>query len=324
MNTTPLTVDIIRGPMIESHHQVHALVMTGKGKIKALHGDADRPTFPRSAIKALQAIALVESGAAEAYQVSDAELALACASHVGEKIHTDAVRTWLARIHLTEDDLECGPQVPQDTPVAPAQRICNNCSGKHTGMLTLTMFLKQPTKGYTLATHPTQEKILKTISEMSGATVTAAECGVDGCSAPAMYMPLENFARGFAAFMNPQGLSAERALACRRIMRAVFDNPDMVHGTGKMDSVLMRASKGRIFAKGGAEGVYVLLTPEQDTVIVLKCEDGNMRATQAAVYHMLEKYGLADKETLAALQPLALPPIKNWEKAETGFVRVSG
>lgn len=323
MNKVPLTVDIIRGPMVESRHSVHALLMNGKGAITALYGDAGRQTFPRSAIKALQALPLVESGAAEAYHVTDREMALACASHIAEDRHVDAVRDWLARLQLSEDDLECGPQPQPDKTGITPRRICNNCSGKHTGMLTLALFLKAPTKGYTDPLHPVQQKILAAISEMSGAAVTAAECGVDGCSAPAMFMPLKNLARAFAAFMNPQGLSAERALACRRLLRAATENAGLIQGSGKMDTVLMESARGRLFCKGGAEGVYVLIAPDHDTVAVFKCEDGNMRATQAAVYHILEKYGLADADTLKAIRPIALPAIRNWAGAETGYIRIS-
>lgn len=318
----PLTVEVTRGPAVESSHLVHAVVMDGQGKIKVAYGNAQRLTFPRSSLKPLQAIALVESGAADAFKFSDAEIALACASHSGEEIHTTAVSALLKRIACTEGDLECGAHPPITAPCAPPAVLCNNCSGKHTGMLTLGRFLKIPVRDYTNPTHGVQQKILGTISEMCGNNLTPAVCGVDGCSAPNPAMPLEDLARGLAHLMNPSLFDDTRQNACRRIIRAMAENPDYVAGTGRIDTVLMRAAKGKIMSKGGAEAVNIAVIPEKDTVVALKAEDGNHRASQAALAGVLKMHDLTTADVLDAVHPVAFPVLKNLRGIEVGVVRM--
>lgn len=322
MEHSPLSVEVTRGPAVESRHIVHAVLMDGLGKITTVYGDPARPTFPRSCIKPLQALALVETGAAAAFGVSEAELALACASHSGEEKHTSAVAGWLARLNLDESALECGAQAPYASPSSPPKALCNNCSGKHTGMLTLACFMKTPPAGYTQAGHPAQQAILKAVGDMCGVTITPASCGIDGCSAPNPLLALKNIARGFASFMNPENLSPARKAACQRLFRAMTQHPDLVGGAGRLDTVLMKAAQGKILSKTGAEGVYACLIPEKDTVIVLKTEDGAARAAQAALYALLEKHALAHKAVLDAIRPLALPPLKNWRGLEVGGIRI--
>lgn len=319
----PIHVDIIRGATIESRHRVHAVVTDGAGNIKAVHGDANLPVFARSSIKALQAIALVESGAADAHHVSDIELALACASHMAEEKHVSTAQAWLKRIGLSESDLECGPQPPYERPASEATPVCNNCSGKHTGMLTLALFMKEQTKGYTDVRHPVQQKILGVMADMSGAPLTMAQCGVDGCSAPAPVLPLQSWARAFSSFMMPEKQGAARAKACQRLMSAAIGNPFYVGGTTRLDTVLMQAANGKIFSKAGAEATHVFIVPGQDTVVAIKTEDGAHRGTQAAVHALLERYKLADAATLDAIRPLTLPQIRNWQKLDVGATRVS-
>jgi L-asparaginase II len=322
MKHPPLSVEVTRGPAVESRHAVHAVLMNGQGEIKEIFGDGKRPTFPRSCIKPLQALALVETGAAEAYGLSEAELAIACASHSGEEKHTSAVAVWLKRLGFDETILECGAHAPYASPGSPPSVLCNNCSGKHTGMVTLALSMKVPPAGYTQPTHPVQKMILKTVGEMCGVGITSASCGIDGCSAPNPLMPLESIAAGFAAFMKPEKLSPARAAACRRLFQAMTQRPDMVGGTGRLDTVLMNAAKGNILCKVGGEGVYACLVPEKDTVIALKAEDGALRAAQAALCALLEKYQLAEASVLDAIRPVALPVQKNWRGIEVGVIRV--
>ncbi len=321
----PLTVDVTRGSAVESRHRVNAVLMDGRGNIKAVYGDAQRLTFPRSSLKPLQTIALLESGAADAFAVSENEIALASASHNGEAIHTVPVKSWLARLGLDETALECGGHAPYGAPCQlPFSALHNNCSGKHTGMLTLALFLKAPIVGYTNPEHPVQQMILSTLTEMCGAKLTPACCGIDGCSAPNPAMPLENLARGFSAFMQQQNSpSGKRGDACRRIFQAMARHPDLVGGTeGRLDTVLMRAAQGKIVSKTGAEGTYIAILPEHDTVLALKTEDGAARAGQAALYGLFEKHKLADSAVLDAMRPLALPVLKNWRGLETGRTNV--
>ena len=310
-----LTVEVTRGASVESRHFVHAVLMNGNEELQAVYGDAARLTFPRSTLKPLQTIALIESGAAEAYNLSDAEIALACASHSGEAQHVAAVAKWLKRLGLDETALECGAHSPYGEPGKAGTVLHNNCSGKHAGMLTLALFLKVPLKGYTNPEHPVQQEILKKISAMCGAELTPACCGIDGCSAPNPAMPLENMARGFAKLMQ------QKKPAHKRIFEAMTNYPQLIGGQERLDTILMQAAEGKILSKTGAEGSYIALIPEKDTIIALKAEDGAGRAAQAALYALLEKHGLANAKVLSAIRPLALPVLKNWRNIETGLIR---
>lgn len=322
MNHLPLKIELTRGPAVESSHLIHAVLMDGQKKTVAVYGDPARPTFPRSCIKPLQAIPLIETGAADAYKLSEQEVAIACASHSGEEIHVKVVSVWLKRLGLDETCLECGAHAPYASPSSPAAILCNNCSGKHTGMVTLSLFLKQNPAGYVSADHPVQQKILSAVGDMCGTKVTKEICGIDGCSAPNPVLSLEQIACGFASFMRPENLSLARGAACRRLFQAMIDNPVLVGGTGRMDTALMTAAKGKIMSKIGGEGVYAVVAPEKDRILVLKAEDGATRASQAALYALLEKHDLADEAVLNAIHPIALPAQKNWRGIEVGVIRI--
>jgi len=313
LNHPPLTIKIMRAGFVESSHAVHAVVMQG-GEPAAIYGDAARMTFPRSSIKLLQALPLIESGAADAFGLTDEEIALSCASHGGEDAHTRKVGAWLNRIHLDESDLECGPQAPGTNPCQPATQLCNNCSGKHVGMLTLSLFLKARVLGYTDVDHPVQQKILARISSLCGENLTASACGVDGCAAPAPIMRLESLARAFANFI------AEKSPAPARILRAMAAYPHLVAGRGMLDTALISATNGKVICKTGAEGVYIALAPVKETVIALKAEDGATRASVAALHLLLQKYNLADPTALGEIREISLPSLKNRNGVKVGHI----
>lgn len=315
----PLAVSLTRAGRRESTHRIHAVLMNGEGNTLAAYGDSERITYPRSALKPLQSIALVESGAAAALGVSDAEIALACASHSGEELHTAAVQAWLARLGLDETALGCGAHAPYIDNCRPASLLANNCSGKHTGMLTLARHMKATDGDYLDTEHPVQKTILSTVSDMCGHALCSSDCGIDGCSAPNPAMPLSALARGFATFMRPARASFHRGTACRQIYQAMVEHPVHVGGSkNRLDTVLMQAAGGNILSKTGAEGCYIAVIPAKDTVIALKAEDGATRAAQAALYALLSQHNLADENTLAAIRPLCLPVLRNWRGTAVG------
>ena len=315
----PLAVHLTRGGKIESTHRIHAAVMQGCGDIVAAYGDVHRVIFPRSALKPLQTVALVESGAATRMTVSDAEIALACASHSGEDMHTNAVGAWLARIGCSEADLGCGAHAPYADGCKPAAVLANNCSGKHAGMLTLAKFMDAPVDGYLDTAHPVQQMILSTIADLCGVPLTACDCGIDGCSAPNPSMPLSALARGFAHFMRADRAGLRRGSACRQIYQAMVEHPLLVGGSkNRLDTALMQAAQGQILSKTGAEGCYIAVIPAKDMVIALKAEDGAARAAQAALYALLDAHQLATPDVLAAIEPLCLPRLRNWGGADVG------
>jgi L-asparaginase II len=326
--SSAIEIAATRGGVVESTHRVHAVVAGPDGIATHVFGQADRPTYPRSAIKALQALPLVESGAARAHGLSQAELALACASHEGETFHTGAVGNWLQRLGLSGDALACGPQWPRrpddqagmirqdQQPV----RLHNNCSGKHSGMLTTALHLGDPVTHYQDRRHPVQQRIFAAIGEMADTNLSDAPFGIDGCSAPNPNLPLQAVAVAAArvAEADPARLGPVRAEACRSLCAAMQAHPEMIGGTERVDTDLIRASGGRILSKTGAEGVYVVYLPEQRLGVALKAEDGASRASAAALWSVLETLGLLDDGIRAAMTEHCRPPLRNWDGLVVG------
>jgi L-asparaginase II len=313
----PFVVEVRRGALAESRHRVLAVVADADGAVVAAWGDGQRPIYPRSAVKPLQALPLVESGAADACGLSAAELALACASHGGESVHTCTVASWLGRLGLGPADLECGSHPPYHAATAEAlvargeapSALHNNCSGKHAGMLTTARQLGEPTAGYVRADHPVQRRIAAVLEEMCRAPVAAA--GIDGCSIPTLAQPLAALATGMARFVAPDGLPPARAAACRRIAAAMLAEPGMVAGDGRFCTTLMRAAAGRIVAKGGAEGVYLAGLPARGLGLALKVEDGAPRAAEAGLAALLDWLDALDDGLRVAIAGFAAPRLSN-------------
>ncbi len=324
----PVLVEVTRGGAVESRHRGAVVVVRADGGLVHAWGDVARLVFARSAIKGLQALALVESGAAEAFDVSDAEIALACASHNGEPRHVEIAGQWLARLGLSADDLSCGPQPPRGPGVealaragGKPTRLHNNCSGKHAGMLTLARHLGVPTEGYAAPGHPVQQRVRAILDEMTGADHGAAAIGVDGCGIPTYAVPLEAVARAFARFAAPAGLAPARHAAVRRIRGAVAAEPFLVAGTGRFCTAVMDVTGPAAFVKIGAEGIYIAALPEQGLGVALKIDDGASRAAEVALAALLRYLGVLDEPGRARLAGLAEPPIHNWAGDVTGAVR---
>ena len=188
MAAAPVAVEVWRGERVESRHRVRACVADPNGHVLLALGDVDEPVYPRSAVKPFQALALVESGAADAFGIGTEELALACASHGGEPVHVARVGAWLGRLGLDETALACGPHAPLHQPSATAMlragtipsRIHNNCSGKHAGMLAAALQLSAPTRGYELPHHAVQRHCAGAIAALAGLD-RLPEPGIDGC-----------------------------------------------------------------------------------------------------------------------------------------------
>jgi len=294
----PVLVDVFRGNRAESCHRGALAVVHADGRLLLALGDVDRPVYPRSAVKALQAIPLVESGAADAFELNDAELAVACASHSGEQVHLDAVASLLAKANLRERDLACGAHWPLSEATTRAllragrrpRAIHNNCSGKHAGMLAAAMHLGFDSSGYETPSHPLQAMITRVLSDTCGADLDPGCMGIDGCSLPTYAMPLRSLAQGFARFGTGAGLAPERARAARRLMAACFAKPVFVAGEGRFDTTVLRGLSGAAFTKGGAEGVHCAALPELGLGIALKIDDGAKRGAERALAEVLAAY----------------------------------
>ena len=292
-----------RGGWIESVHRGSFAVANASGRIVASLGDIGRKVFPRSAIKPIQALPLIETGAAGATRLSDVELALACASHGGEPQHVAGVEAWLKRIGCSEADLDCGPHMPSYAAAAealvregkPARRVHNNCSGKHTGFLTVAKQLGAPLKGYDEPTHPVQQRVITVLSELSGVAPTEFEIGIDGCGAPNFALPLSALATALARFADPSDLSAKRRDAILRLHAAIKAQPYFIAGTGRLCTRIIE-SGADVIAKTGAEGVYVASLPSFKLGLALKIDDGASPAAQCLLIALLAALKVVRKD----------------------------
>jgi L-asparaginase II len=313
--TNPILVEVTRGALVESIHRGSFAIMDASGALRLALGDIESPVYSRSSLKPMQAMPLVESGAADAFGLSDEEVALACASHSGEPMHTTRVAAWLARIGLGEGDLACGAHASRYEPVAEAMirrgekptRLFNNCSGKHTGFLTVARHWDIATKGYEQPNHPVQRAVATSLSELCDAG--ELPFGIDGCAAPNFATSLTQFARAAARMAAPDKLEMQRAKAARRIVTAMVAHPELVSGTGRVCAILMRASKGRAAIKAGAEGFYAGWIPETGLGIAIKIDDGAGRAAETVIAALLDTLKLLDGSHAA--QVILRAPILN-------------
>jgi len=324
-----LLVEITRNNTVESRHFGAAVVCDFKGNVLESWGDIDSLIFPRSALKPMLAIQLIESGASKHYALSDAELSLACSSHQGEQMHQDLVESWLNRLGLTEDDLACGAVLPEDTErahqlLATGQhgcRIHHNCSGKHTGFLTTALHLNLPLDNYHLLDHPLQQLSLDMLSDLADIDLKQYPIGIDGCGLPAPTMPLLQLGRATARFANPAELSKNRTQAIYRLHKAITNEPLYIAGYGTVVSELNEVTKGAVLAKTGAEGVITAALPEQGLGIAVKIADGSARASSVALLAILDHLGVLSDEEKHKLQAHISPTIMNSRELAVGEIR---
>ncbi len=320
----PVLVEVRRGGRVESRHHGGFVVSDASGRIVLAAGDPEAAIFPRSAVKAFQALPLVETGAADRLGLDDASLALACASHDGQAAPVAQAGAMLARAGQTEACLECGTHWPSDASAARAlaaagkapSALHNNCSGKHAGFVCLAVASGVPIAGYVRPEHPVMRLVTETVAAMTGSRLDDSNRATDGCSIPTYAVPLLSLARGFARFGSGAGLSHERAAACLRLRQAGAAHPDLVAGERRFDTRLMRALGQRAFVKVGAEGVHCGALPELGLGFAIKCGDGAHRASEVVAAALVER--LLQVE----LAPeLTRPVLRNWNGMRVGEVR---
>jgi L-asparaginase II len=333
----PLIVEVTRGKaesrgdFVESRHRCHVAVVRSDGSVALSWGDIDQPIYGRSAIKPMLALGLVETGAADAFDLSPAEISLACASHSGERQHVDRVRAWLRRIGLSAADLECGPHMPYNEVAMRAMVRAgiepdashNNCSGKHSGFLTTALHRGEPTKGYIQYEHPVQQRLLAIMEQLTDLELSHAPRGVDGCGIPTIAIPIRKTAMAMARLAEPKNLPAARADAARRIVAAMTSEPYMVAGTGEFASEVMNALKGKAALKSGAEGVYAGILPGLGLGVCLKAEDGAGRGCEAAMAQVLIALGVMSEDERATLADRLSPPLSNRAGLKVGRIRAA-
>lgn len=330
INNNPLIVEVTRGGMVESRHRVHALVMDAKGAVLHGWGDPDMLIYPRSAIKPMQALPFIETGAADAVSASTEDVSFACASHNGEWHHANHANTWLERLGLNHESLECIGHYSHEEQTLHEQlsgheRITNahnNCSGKHCGFLTTAQHLGEPLENYISADHPVQQRLIQVLSELGGYDLSKGPTGIDGCGIPVVGMPLSALALAAARMAAPEGLGEQRKTASQRITSAMMAHPYEVAGQNRFDTNMMTAGKGAFATKTGAEGVHVGIFLKSGYGIAVKCEDGTKRATDVATGNILKLLGGLDEEGQAAVSHHLVTPLKNAAGLHVGDIRM--
>jgi L-asparaginase II len=324
-----VAVDLVavdRGPLRESTHQGHVVVTDSDGRVEAALGDPDRPTYYRSSAKPLQALAVLRTGAADRFSLSDEQVAIMCASHSGEPRHVEVVRRLLRAIDMSESALQCGPHWPYYEPAAEAARrrrkeplvVFNNCSGKHSGMLAGSRALGAPAETYLEPDHPVQAGIRAVVEELSACPPSSIAYGVDGCSAPNPGLPLRAMARSLAALVS---LAAAGDAHSRRIVEAMTAHPYLVGGTGRFDTRLMEVARGRLLAKGGAAGLHCTADRRRGRALVVKLESGEGTWVHTAVMAALTQLGWLDDAEIEHLAEFSRPVLTNHRKLEVGQAR---
>ena len=331
-------IELTRGPLVESIHFGALAVVDSSGRLLAAAGDPDLVANLRSSAKPFQILSFVEAGGMEVFGLSERELAIACASHSGTDEHVAVLRGMQARIGVGESDLLCGTHYPLHEATAREMRARgetptpnrHNCSGKHTGMLANARMRGMAIDDYLDPAHPLQQIILREFAAMVGLEAAEVPVGIDGCSAPTFAAPLRRAAHAYALLADPQGLAETRSRALRRIADAMTAHPDMVAGPGRFDTLVMRATGGKVIAKGGAEGYQGMalrpgaLFPGSPGIgITLKIADGDSagRAVGSAAFAALDQLGAlseAERETLAGFDRRVL---RNWRELEIGELR---
>jgi len=317
-----------RGELVESIHRGDAVVVKPDGKIFAQCGDPMKVTYLRSAAKPIQAMAVILSGAADRFGLSEQELAVICSSHYAEDFHLSAVRSILSKIGLNETYLLCGKARPLTEEVAfrsaeqgiPPQKILSDCSGKHSGMLSVCQHKGYPLDSYLSPQHPLQQDILQIMADICDYPQDKIAIGVDGCSVPVFGMPVYNMALGFVRFANPEFLPAKYKAAAERIFSAMNKHPEMVSGTGGFCTELMKATQGRLIGKIGAQGVYCIGIRAPKLGIALKIEDGMLGMASMAAMQVLKELDLLSENEYTKLAKYHIKPNLNDDNITVGKI----
>lgn len=336
----PILVEALRGQALESFHRGAVAVVDDRARVVWSCGDIARPVFPRSAVKLLQALPLVASSAAARLGLTDAHLALACASHGGEPAHVEAAAAMLATAGVGPEVLECGAHWPHHEPsVRELARsgqsptaLNNNCSGKHSGFVCLGCGisgltgapLREFMRGYVEPNHPVMQEVIRAVSTATDHDLANAPVGVDGCSIPTHAIPLFNLALGFARAGTGHDLPPELSAAAQRLREAIAAQPFMVAGSGRFDTRVMQRLGARVCCKIGAEGVYCASLPERGWGVALKMDDGNTsRAAEVVMATLIESLLPLSSDDAKAMRELSELALSNWQGRRVGSLRAA-
>lgn len=311
----PLIVEVTRGSLIESVHEVISVVVDKRRIVVGHRGHVDYAISPRSSIKPLQALPFLESGAFEVFNLQEKHLVLACASHKAEKHHLEALNEWLQIIRKTDSILRCGAGSNSTS------SLTHNCSGKHLGMVSAAMHLKMDPAKYDHFEHPYQEFLRKYLTEASGIDFLKAPHGIDGCCLPTYTMSIQKLALGMSIFVS-EDLVEIRKRSCTRILNAITKYPQYLSGQDDFTHKVIEISQGRAIVKTGAEGSYTGIMPEKGLVFALKVVDGHTRAAEVAALHLFHENGALSSQEMEELKEWATPAVLNSRHEKVGVIRV--
>ncbi|TNE81366.1 MAG: asparaginase [Bacteroidetes bacterium] len=331
MNCNPILVEVLRGDVLESFHRGVVCIVDQDEKLRYSAGDIEQVCYPRSALKFFQQIPLLTSGAADALGLSEEEIAITCGSHNGEDMHVKAVDSILRKAGLDRSALKCGAQYPTHRKTANAllvagqkpEAIHNNCSGKHAGFLAYCVFRGWDTVDYINPQHPLQLEIRKLVSAFHKYPEAKLHTALDGCSAPIFSIPVYNQALGYMYLAKFAKEDSELGKACKRLIDAAGAYPMMIAGTGRYCSDLMAQSGSRIIGKTGAEGIYSLAFTEEVMGACIKVDDGKMLPQYNVAQKLVRQSGILSEAQLTPLDAYEESAITNFNKFETGTLRVN-
>lgn len=327
-----ILVEVTRSGIVESRHHGHVAVCDSEGRLLAFAGNPNLVTYWRSAAKPFQAMNVVLTGVADTFKLTDPELAITCSSHYGEVFHRKAVESILKKCGIGLGQLKCGPATSLNPKFArqlawdkvPPDVLFNDCSGKHAGMLAVCIHRKFELPSYLVPHHPMQRQILEIISFMTGCPREKIHIGVDGCSAPVHALPLHGMAQAYARLGHPDALPQDFRTASERIFRVMFQNPEMIAGTGGFCTELMRVTHGKLVGKVGAEGVYCVGVRQRNIGFAVKLESGNRTMLPPIVIRLLEDLDLLSPQELTRLGEFRVIPNVNDVKTQVGEIKATG
>lgn len=330
--SSEILATVIRGDTVESIHRGHFIVLDGDANTIASAGDPDTVTFYRSSCKFFQAVPLITSGAADAFDLNEEELALACASHSGQKRHVEVAKSMLAKIGLDERALHCGTHMPFYRPEAekliregkPPSTLQNNCSGKHSGMLAVACRIGADIQTYEHLENPVQQQILDIISKFAEIPKAEIAVGSDGCCVPNFAVPVRAMAKSFVNLVSrADSFGSAIGDAAKRLVEASLNHPELIGGTDRLDTQIMQAAPGKVLSKVGADGVWLGGVLPSDRWpsglgIAIKIEDGDdLRGRPVVVVEILRQLGVLTKDDLPEISPM---PVKNRRGETIGSV----
>ena len=300
-------VEVTRSGFTESTHSGVAVLINSSGETLQEWGNSNTLIYPRSALKPIQSLNLYKDGAAKALGLSDELIALTTASHHAENIHQKMINNWLKKINLKEKHLSCGPSWPWNikdqfkahSKYKIKRKIFHNCSGKHCGHLAVSKYKNLPIKNYQNKDHPIQKDLINLIEDLSKYKIK--NIGVDGCPLPNPLIPLKKFAFAMAQLADYKKINDHSTIA-KRIFDSCIKFPEIAGGSKSINSILTKLSKGKVFFKNGAEGVFVAIIPELKSALAVKIIDGASRAAEVAIAGLISELKIINNNQIEKIK----------------------